>query len=527
MQLGAKKSVWLYCFLSIWLLLPKSQGGFIMEALISAAAGELVSRFISFMAQKFCDRTLNEGDHRRLEQLLLRIHTIVEEAEGRRITNRGMLLQLKMLMKGMYQGHYMLDRFKVQHAEEGKIEGQGSHRSRSFAMSTLTAAKRLRFASATTKDTLVAFGTGSLKGVLDSLEAKIQDMRGFVILLGSCPRLPRQMYCTYLFMDKCMFGRHTEKEHVINFLLCSDGTHDDCPNLGILPIIGPHRVGKKTLVQHACKDERVRGFFSKILFFKGDDLENAEFAVSLEAASGKKCLFVVEFSWNVDEAAWANFKSTFQEATGHGSKVLLIGRTQEVAKLGTAMPIWMKSLSQEEYWYYFKALAFGSMDPDEHPKLASLGMQLATELKGSFLGANILGEMLRSNPSAQFWHAILSSVRALVQEHMFSLGVHPEDLLERNVPVGFTNVSLVGAQSQGCLVYDLREADPGQEELPLPTSREVLTGVKVPAEEKFDVLVWKSRIPPYISYVVTYERQKAPRRRVGKKSRLALREVSS
>ena len=42
-----------------------------MEALISAVAGELVSRFISFVAQNFCDRTLNEDDHTRLEHVLL------------------------------------------------------------------------------------------------------------------------------------------------------------------------------------------------------------------------------------------------------------------------------------------------------------------------------------------------------------------------------------------------------------------------------------------------------------------------
>jgi len=127
-------------------------------------------------AQKFCDLTLDEDDHRRLEHVLLRIHTIVEEAEGRCITNRGMLLQLKMLMEGMYEGHYVLDRFKIQSAEEGEV----SHQNRSFDMSILTAAKRLRFTSATTKDTPVAFGTrsstaatASLKGVLDSLEGKI------------------------------------------------------------------------------------------------------------------------------------------------------------------------------------------------------------------------------------------------------------------------------------------------------------------------------------------------------------------
>ncbi|CAM0148222.1 unnamed protein product [Urochloa decumbens] len=448
-----------------------------MEALMSAVTGDLVSRFISFIAHNFCSHTQDEDDYRRLERVLLRVLTIVEEAEGRHITNQGMLLQLKMLIEDMYVGHYMLDRLKIQSIEEDKVEGEASLQNQSFAMSTLSAAKRLRFAYSITKSTPVASGTRTSA-------AKLQ-------------------------------------EQVISFLVCN-GSHD-CPNLDILPVLGPHRVGKKTLVQHACKDERVRSCFTDILFFKGDDLGNGEFASKLKVNSGK-CLLVIEFSFGVDEVAWANFKSYLQNVVDAGSKIVLIGRTQEVAKFGTARPIWMKSLSQEEYWYYFKALAFGSMDPDEHPRLASLGMQLATEMKGSFLGANILGEMLRSNLNPQFWNAILSSVRGLVQEHLFSSGVHPEDLLERNSPVDFP-MALVGAHGQRCLVYDLREASPGQDELPLPTSQEVLTGGKVPAVEKFDVLVWKSRIPPYCSYIATYEKQK-PQRMVGKRNRLALRETS-
>lgn len=237
------------------------------------------------------------------------------------------------------------------------------------------------------------------------------------------------------------------------------------------------------------------------------------------AASGK-CLFVIEFRWDMDEAAWTNFKSYLQKVAGSGSKIVLIGRTQEVAKFGTILPIWLKSLSQEAYWYYFKALAFGSMDPDEHPRLTSSTMQVACELKGSFLGANILGEMLRANPNTQFWRNILSSIRELVQKHLFSSGVHPEEeLLERNTPVDFAKVALVGDQGQGCLVYDLREADTGQGELPLLTSQEVLMGGEILVEEKFDVLLWKSRIPPYNNYIATYERLK-PQRMVGKKSRV-------
>jgi hypothetical protein len=32
------------------------------------------------------------------------------------------------------------------------------------------------------------------------------------------------------------------------------------------------------------------------------------------------------------------------------------------------------------------------MDPDGHPGRVSLGMQIASELKGSFLGGNTLGD---------------------------------------------------------------------------------------------------------------------------------------
>ncbi|GJN06922.1 hypothetical protein PR202_ga24699 [Eleusine coracana subsp. coracana] len=214
-----------------------------------------------------------------------------------------------------------------------------------------------------------------------------------------------------------------------------------------------------------------------------------------------------------------------EKVVGGGSKVVLIGRTHEVAKFGTALPICLKSLSQEEYWYYFKALAFGSIDPDEHPGLASVGMKIATELKGSFLGANLLGEMLRANPNTQFWCSILSSIRELVQKHLFSLAVHPEDLLERNSPVDFAKVAFVGDQDQGCLVYDLREAGPEQADLPLLTSEEVLMGGEIPVGEKFNVPVWKSRISPYSNYIATYEKQK-PQCMVGKKSCLVLREIS-
>jgi hypothetical protein len=115
--------------------------------------------------------------------------------------------------------------------------------------------------------------------MVDCLETKITDMREFVMLLGSYPRLPRQPYSTYLFTDKCMFGRSIDK----------DKSSTSC----FAKIIGPQRMGKKTLVQHACQDERVRNCFSHIFFIKEDDLKIGELLLNSKASQGKY-LFVIK-----------------------------------------------------------------------------------------------------------------------------------------------------------------------------------------------------------------------------------------
>uniref|UniRef100_A0A0D9XPD0 Uncharacterized protein n=1 Tax=Leersia perrieri TaxID=77586 RepID=A0A0D9XPD0_9ORYZ len=458
-------------------------------------------------AQNYSNHTCQEDDRKRLERILLRMHSVVEEAEGRYITNQGMLLQLKGLIEGFYLGCYMLDKIKFQPPEEESIRDEVSHEIQSFALPTSNSAKRFRFADAIRKHTPVAFGswtTTNLKDVVDSLETKIKDMREFVMLLGSYPRLPRQPYSTYLYIDKCMFGRRIEKEQVIKFLLFND-PHD--PVVSILPIIGPRNIGKKTLMQHACQDERVRNSFSHIFFFKEDDLKIGELSVNSKASPGKY-LYMIEFIWDVDEAAWTKFQSYLQNMAATEIKVVVLSRTEDIAKFGTCQPIRVKRLSEEEYWYYFKVLAFGSMDPDEHPKLASLGLQVANEMNASFIGASFIGELLRSNPNTQFWKRILLCFRELTREHLSSSGLHHDNLFERNIPVDATTFFRVSSQVQSLLVYDLRVVHPAQSELPNVSSREILLGGDMPVEDKFDALVWKSRIPPYCAYIATYEKRK-------------------
>lgn len=204
-----------------------------------------------------------------LRRLLLRVRAVVEEAEGRHITNLAMLQQLHSLRMEMHRGYYALDTFSCGGAPEQGDNVDDAHQvSHSIPLhSNFNPAKRLRLRGGG------GGGAKELQRVLASLEAAVQDAGPeFPNLSGRYPRLFRQPYSVYLLLDRCMFGRQMEMEHVVNFLLQAA---DDQAPLGVLPIVGPGKVGKSTLVHHACADERVRGHFSRIVFVRADDDRSA------------------------------------------------------------------------------------------------------------------------------------------------------------------------------------------------------------------------------------------------------------
>lgn len=115
-----------------------------MEWIVSATLGELVSRCISFLLNKYSTTPpLSKVESlQRLERMLLRVLITVEEAEGRCITNQAMLRQLKMLREEMWRGYYMLDIFRYLAHEEGKTKDHQAARSLALSMSNPEGASR-------------------------------------------------------------------------------------------------------------------------------------------------------------------------------------------------------------------------------------------------------------------------------------------------------------------------------------------------------------------------------------------------
>jgi hypothetical protein len=228
-----------------------------MEFAISAVASEFLSRFISFMINKYSypSHARLEEKAERLRHLLTRVHTIIEEADERYIMNSRMLMQLKMFSEAMYRGYHALDTFKYQGIKDRGIKEVCDTSILPFAIPL----KRSRTTASARKHKVMHH---ELHGALKNIEIVVANMVEFVAILGGCDRMLRRPYDAYLYHDNIMFGRHTEKQMILNFLL-QDTIPGDEP--AVLPIIGGYAVGKKTLVAHACGNERVRSRFSSVL----------------------------------------------------------------------------------------------------------------------------------------------------------------------------------------------------------------------------------------------------------------------
>ncbi|KAL6647696.1 hypothetical protein ACP70R_015133 [Stipagrostis hirtigluma subsp. patula] len=472
-----------------------------MEIFLSAIVGELTTRSINFFISKLSKPPLLSDVEDRLHRVLLRAQVIVDEAMERHITNRAMLQQLDMLRDAMHRGYYMLDTFRYQ--SHNKEEAKDQIVSHSSLLSKVNPAKDLCFSGGTSAQILE-----EMQKALDSLSSMILDVNKLVQFLASYSRMYRQPYSMHLLLSKCMFGRQMETQLVINFLLHRhpQGTEE----LEVLPIVGPGRVGKSTLVSHVCNDERVRNYFSNIIFLSANDFSNGELSALGKGyvMKHKNCmsnkegrmLVVVEVAGVFNEVAWKRLYSASKQCLSSGSKIIITSRSDKITKVGTTQAVTLKYLSQEAYWYFFKTLTFGGTDPEMHPRLAYMAMEIARVLNGALISANISACLLSDNFDVRFWCKVRAFLRGFLWTYVSKFGEHPSDVLDQNKP---TPLEIMDRTFEEVMVYHQYQLS-SQEEVPKVTIQDVVYGgVKPPG--RFEVLAWRSQIPPYYNYIYTCE----------------------
>lgn len=418
------------------------------EAIVSGVVADMVGRGLSLLAGHLLDQQPEQSAEAklpRLRHLLVRVESVAEAAGARRITSMALLAWLAELVDGAYRGRYLLD--ALQDKGHGKLVP-----ARSFSLpSSFNPSKRLCVAA---RRLLLGDADGSadeLEGVLANLERVAGGLTEFIMLLQMCPPAPhRPLPTTGIYADSYMFGRHAERRRVLDFLLQDDeGGEPAVAELGTLPVIGAPGLGRTTLVQHVCEDPAVRRRFSLVMMLDFHCMslmaasETELFLRSLFAPRATSVLsggdgqklsllqrklrgerFLAVFD-NVDtrrRQVVDAIMPTLRRAGRRGSKVIVTSTDAEhVAGLGTAEPIELRPLPREEYWFFFRAHAFGS-DAEADPRLAAAGQAIAKRLRGSFLGGKIVGALLRSRPDARLWRSVLNSSSVSVADVSCCLG---------------------------------------------------------------------------------------------------------
>ncbi|CAM0908369.1 unnamed protein product [Alopecurus aequalis] len=466
-----------------------------MEVAISAVAGEIVSRFISFLMNKYNSNSHAQLEEEkvaeRLQELLIRVGTIIEEADSRYITNFGMMMQLKTLSEAMYRGYCVLDILRYRAFQDGSAFNTEVRINDSSISNLYSDIPRKRFRATIQKDNKAR--RMESHGAVESLEIAIANIGEFVVLLGGCERMSRRPYDVYLYTGNFMFGRHVEKQKLLSFLLENNDPPGDHPP-AVLPIIGGVAVGKKSLVSHVCGDERVRSRFSSVLQLTGESfMRTLDHGWTVEGM----ILVIIEFASDVDDDEWKKFH-TFVIRMGSGTKIIILSRLKKLARFGSVKPIFLNSLSYDELRYLFKTLAFGSVDPAQHPRLVQIADEFAKDLhmQGSLVATNAFADVLRRNLDIQFWNFILVKWIRMIKRNLSIYGVHPNSLIEEGRLVDITEFSLHPLTMAPYTTTNV----PVKKQTPSVTFGELAADPSVIPKEDFILVSWKSRIPPHNSF---------------------------
>ncbi|KAJ1287502.1 hypothetical protein BS78_02G014900 [Paspalum vaginatum] len=367
----------------------------------------------------------------RLRRILLRAQVIIDEATGRHIRNQDMLLQLGILRDTMYRGYYTLDTLRYQSHNNDRKHKNDIHYRCSSSLSKVNSLKIQCLSS--NKDTE---DLKQLEETLDDLSSMILDAEELVLLLVSYPRLHHQPYSMHLQLANCMFGRQMEAEVVMNFLL-QTRTHGNRTR----PSVGAEGSNK---------------------------------------AGG--LLVVAELVGDFNEDAWNRLYYASKRHAPNGGKIIVTSRSDKVVKVGTTNGLTLKHLSREAYWYFFKTLTFGGMDPEMHRRHAHMAMEIAKILNGSFIGANITARLLRDNFDVRFWCKALAFLRGSFQKHISRFGEHPIDLLYQDRPA---HLGRMATPSEDFVLYH-RDQRFSEQEVPEIRFQDVMYG-SVKPQGKFEV----------------------------------------
>ncbi|KAJ3695075.1 hypothetical protein LUZ60_000452 [Juncus effusus] len=233
-------------------------------------------------------------------------------------------------------------------------------------------------------------------------------------------------------ITESVIGREEERDSIVEWLTTGPSTGG--VSLSAFTIYGVGGLGKTTLAQLICNDEKVKQFFDTIIWVcVSDQFDAAKIIAKIlevmskespkvssltslqdivkERLRSKKFLLILDDVWNDENRSqWEKLVAPLK--FGHG-KILVTTRMESVANMaakvieGKMGHLKLDGLEEEKFFMLFKKHAFHGVNPDEFGNLIPIGKQIAEKLGGCPLAAKIMGGVLSSSIEFEYWKKVL------------------------------------------------------------------------------------------------------------------------
>ena len=384
---------------------------------------EIASMFISpflqvvferMVSHEFVDffrgRKLNDELIMRLKMTLMSVNAVLEDAEGKQFTKPDVKEWLDELKHAVYDAEDVLDEIATK-ALQRKLDAEFG----TFGSKVRNPISTSRFVE-------------KIEKLLNRLEflGKQKEALGLREGVGVNPS---ERLTTSLVDESSTFGRHDEKDAIVNSLLSDDASGSE---IGVIAIVGMGGIGKTTLAQLAYNDNRVKKHFElKAWVCVSDDFDVLKITKSIvEKVTAKTCdtedldhlqnilkdklmknklLLVLDDVWNKYSAKWELLSIPFKFGV-QGSKVVVTTRDSEVALAMLArITHRINELPKEDCWSLFVKYAFHNGNPNACLELEALGRKIVEKCKGLPLAIKAIGALLQSKLDVDEWDKVLRS----------------------------------------------------------------------------------------------------------------------
>ncbi|KAI9115364.1 hypothetical protein K1719_013683 [Acacia pycnantha] len=399
-------------------------GGAFLSAFLQVAFDSLASRHVLdfFKKPKFNQTLLSK-----LKIVLLSIDAVVDDAEQKQITNPKVKDWIDMVKDAVFDAEDVLDEIDYEMCKR-KLEAEQK--------SQTSAIGKVRNFFSSPVSSFEKEIESKMRSILENLEY-LASQRDILRLnerdgdggCGMSSTIPNRLPTTSLVDEDATYGRHDDKNTVIEWLLSEKYNSQ----LSVVSIVGMGGLGKTTLAQLVYNDRRVmdefnlkvwvcvsdefdvlrvtRTIYEAITGSKDDtnDLNMLQIKLKQQLAQ-KRFLLVLDDVWNENYMLWEAMQSPFNHGA-LGSKILLTTRSGKVASTMRSTRILpLKPLSEGDSWSLFSRYAFHDENAlCSNSDLEEIGRKISKKCKGLPLALKAIGSLLYTEASHEQWNDILKS----------------------------------------------------------------------------------------------------------------------